>query len=254
MKILVLPDIHGRRFWEAAVEHIDSCDKVVFLGDYLDPYDFENIFERKAVENFRQIIEFALQHPDKVVMLLGNHDMPYFSEQYRALSHYHCRWSYEWHHIIKGDFDAYRSMFKIAHVEDNILFTHAGCSSQWLRCLDSKPRDLNDLVRILNDLLDSEKGLQQLYMVSSIRGGGDDAGSCIWADVREMGIDYEGLHFNDGPIVKQVFGHTLQIEYDEIGNIVSGHPIETPTMKMLDTRNAYILDTTTFTHTPLLGF
>ena len=74
MKILVLPDIHGRRFWENAVENIDSCDKVLFLGDYLDPYDFEDILVRKAIDNFRKIIDFAKSHPSKVVMLLGNHD------------------------------------------------------------------------------------------------------------------------------------------------------------------------------------
>ena len=75
MKILVLPDIHGRTFWRSAVERADSCDRVVFLGDYLDPYGFEGIAVSDAVENFREIIGFAKQHPGKVVMLLGNHDM-----------------------------------------------------------------------------------------------------------------------------------------------------------------------------------
>ena len=115
MKILVLPDIHGRRFWENAVEIIDSCDKVLFLGDYLDPYDFEDILVRKAIDNFRKIIDFAKSHPSKVVMLLGNHDMPYYSDDYRALSNYHCRWSREWHYVIKGIFEENNQLFKIAH-------------------------------------------------------------------------------------------------------------------------------------------
>ena len=41
MKILVLPDIHGRHFWKEPCNNIETYDKVVFLGDYLDPYDFE---------------------------------------------------------------------------------------------------------------------------------------------------------------------------------------------------------------------
>ena len=43
MKILVLPDIHGRKFWEEPCKHIEDYDKIVFLGDYMDPYDFEHI-------------------------------------------------------------------------------------------------------------------------------------------------------------------------------------------------------------------
>lgn len=33
--ILIIPDVHGRTFWKYA---IDKYDKVIFLGDYLDPY------------------------------------------------------------------------------------------------------------------------------------------------------------------------------------------------------------------------
>ena len=42
-KVLILPDIHGRQFWKKPCENIDNYDKVVFLGDYLDPYNFEFI-------------------------------------------------------------------------------------------------------------------------------------------------------------------------------------------------------------------
>ena len=43
MKIIVVPDIHGRDFWKSAVDCIDECDRVVFVGDYFDPYNFEGI-------------------------------------------------------------------------------------------------------------------------------------------------------------------------------------------------------------------
>ena len=41
MKILIIPDIHGRSFWIEPCSHIDEFDKVIFLGDYHDPYPFE---------------------------------------------------------------------------------------------------------------------------------------------------------------------------------------------------------------------
>ena len=72
MKILMLPDIHGRDFWREPCKNIDDYDKVVFLGDYLDPYDFEKISVEQAIDNFKDILLFEKDNP-KVVMLLGNH-------------------------------------------------------------------------------------------------------------------------------------------------------------------------------------
>ena len=38
-KILVVPDEYGRTFWKEPVKnYIDQVDRIVFLGDYLDPY------------------------------------------------------------------------------------------------------------------------------------------------------------------------------------------------------------------------
>ena len=37
-KVLIVPDVHGRKFWHKAKEMVAEVDQVVFLGDYLDPY------------------------------------------------------------------------------------------------------------------------------------------------------------------------------------------------------------------------
>lgn len=73
MKVLVLPDIHGRDFWIQPCSEIENFDKVIFLGDYLDPYNFEDISVPMAIDNFRAIMEFANDNKDKTVLLLGNH-------------------------------------------------------------------------------------------------------------------------------------------------------------------------------------
>ena len=54
-KILIIPDVHGRQFWKKAVGSGDY-DKVVFLGDYLDPYPDERIGELTAQHNFEDIL------------------------------------------------------------------------------------------------------------------------------------------------------------------------------------------------------
>ena len=48
--ILIIPDVHGREFWKEAK---DYPGKIVFLGDYLDPYTYyEGITTEQALENF----------------------------------------------------------------------------------------------------------------------------------------------------------------------------------------------------------
>ena len=39
-KYLIIPDIHCRKFWRESINE-DKVDKVIFLGDYLDPYPDE---------------------------------------------------------------------------------------------------------------------------------------------------------------------------------------------------------------------
>ena len=54
-QILVIPDVHGRTFWkEAIVKYPDL--PVVFLGDYLDPYAYENITQEDALAKFQRDI------------------------------------------------------------------------------------------------------------------------------------------------------------------------------------------------------
>lgn len=72
-KVLVIPDIHGRTFWKEPCSKIDEYEKIIFLGDYLDPYDFENISVEDAIANFEEIIDFAKKNINKVILLLGNH-------------------------------------------------------------------------------------------------------------------------------------------------------------------------------------
>jgi len=72
--ILCIGDLHGRTFWKKAVEdNIDKVDKIIFIGDYLDPYPFEGITRKDAIRNFQEVIEFKRGSPEKVTLLLGNH-------------------------------------------------------------------------------------------------------------------------------------------------------------------------------------
>ena len=41
-EVLIFPDVHGRKFWKDAISKFPKEEypdlKIVFLGDYIDPY------------------------------------------------------------------------------------------------------------------------------------------------------------------------------------------------------------------------
>ena len=225
-KILIIPDVHGRRFWRDAIES-DDYDKVIFLGDYLDPYPDEGIGPFTAQEGLERILLYHDEHPDKVVLLLGNHDLHYLNEHYRDLS-MSCRYNEEYSDYYSQLFKE-GGKFKLAHEEivgnQKYLFTHAGVSMPWLKrnkAVIGKPD-----AEHLNRLLMTDEGIEALAQVGIIRGGMYLNGSMVWCDCDELALS------NPLPDVYQIVGHTQQF---------CGLPFITPHFACLDTRSAYVLD------------
>lgn len=229
-KILIIPDIHGRTFWKKAKELINEVDKVVFLGDYLDPYPHEYILKKDALDNFHDILAFKKEYPDKVILLIGNHDLHYWP---KYKEYYGCRRDDERFDQISELFMNNLDDFQLSYKVEKYLFTHAGVLDYWLKVLNEEKRvrctvtfkfDHPITIDNLNELL----GNDVLYMVSEERGGRDVYGSCIWADIHE--------HFYDAPIpdIYQVFGHTMT--YPTILEEYIG-----PNFAMLDSQHCYIL-------------
>ena len=79
MKITVIPDVHGTHHWEKAVitPEAASSDHIVFIGDYVDSWDN---MQPDQMENLQAILDFRKSNPDKVTVLMGNHDLAYLSD------------------------------------------------------------------------------------------------------------------------------------------------------------------------------
>ena len=77
-KILIIGDMHGRQFWkDACLNHKNEFEKIVFLGDYVSPYPYEEISNNEAIGVFEDVLKFKKENQDKVVLLIGNHDLSY---------------------------------------------------------------------------------------------------------------------------------------------------------------------------------
>lgn len=238
MKTIIVPDVHGRIFWEKIKGCVDEVDKIIFLGDYLDPYDFEGISKESSITNFKNIIDFAKSN-DKTVLLIGNHDMHYYSLEY-AEHIYRCRYDYENHELIHNIFAENKDMFKLCYeLEDGkrYMFTHAGVSLEWIDRCNEYYKEANLGFKLefnqdsINKILNNDELNIGLSMVSSFRGGYGDVGSCIWMDVRE--ILYWAIHLDNS--IYQIFGHTLSVP-------TLDKPLIYEDFAMLDARKLYILE------------
>ena len=213
-KILVVPDVHGRTFWHKAKETINDVDKVVFLGDYLDPYPSEGITKEQAIEEFKDIIQFKKDNMDKVILLLGNHDVAY-AYNFGSAS----RYDYKNEDIIKELFNNNKELFQLYYLHDKYLFSHAGITNFWLSEYFNVSID-----EFLS--LPESKIIPRLWIYSILRRGFDPAGSMIWSDIREL--DREETYY-------QIFGHTQ----------LKSEPIITDKWACLDVRRCFLLDTNT---------
>ena len=184
--MLIVPDIHGRTFWKDVMR---SPEDIIFLGDYLDPYEEEGISADEALENFREILKFKKENPGRVTLLLGNHDLSYIYPWMECSRHNDLK-----EKEIGDIFEDSRELFKLSHTLDGrYVFSHAGFNPIWVR------KHFGDM-RILEVAEENQFSPESLYEISGFRRGWDSAGSIVWADVREFRDEDFGCY--------QIFGHT----------------------------------------------
>ena len=267
-RTLIIPDIHGRTFWKAALEKykdelLSGNMHCVFLGDYLDPYPVEfdcdmDTGYKMTLDNFEEIIQAKKEIGNSVTLLLGNHDLQYIDE-YAEGGIYRCRYMWKVEPKIKKLFKDNWNLFSIAYEDilpdgKRCLFTHAGVVKPWVDLWFDNMTDSSDISAAwLNSFLLGEKS--ELYKLTSVGEdrGGRGYGSPVWADADEF---YYGFmnekHREENPNIRrivysdiyQVFGHT-QYFYRANQNLEGEVPDRwyvDENFAMLDARRAFIMD------------
>lgn len=225
--ITIIPDVHGRRFWREVASGAAS-GKLVFLGDYLDPYGNEGISQYEAFGELQEIMLLKEQYPSNVTLLLGNHDLHYFSLKLEG-------GRFDWFNASRNKefFLTNLDKFDMAVAFERFLFTHAGVLKGWYEDHFAVTEGISaaDIALRLNDLFHGGMArpafMSSLAEVSGYRGGWAMYGSPVWADVHEHNPDspeFEGIF--------QVFGHTQMRA-----------PVITPHWACLDCHEAFTLET-----------
>lgn len=228
-KILIIPDVHGRNFWKEPCENWK--DKIIFLGDYHDPYgeyvDGEPT-KAESLTNLKELVEFVdtRRKISDVICLLGNHDLSYFNGNGK------CRFDYwkqnEIRFLIRILNPQLYYIYEDLTTEDphKYLFSHAGITKDWL---DYNNLELKDLDNI--DLTN----LSALDHIPYSRGGYNKYGSCVWNSLEDFQVQN---HYKD---YYQIFGHTWGGRTE---------PLVTDKYAMLDCCKPFVLNTETEQITP----
>lgn len=148
MKLVAIGDIHGRAVWKDILEK-EKPDIAVFMGDYFDSFDISG---KAQIENFNNIVQFKEDSKDtKVMMLYGNHEHHYM-RSFEIYSGYQQENALN----INRALNHARQLghLQVAYLFDDLLFTHAGVSTEWLikhakyTSLDTVAEEINELFRV----------------------------------------------------------------------------------------------------------
>ena len=251
MKVLVIPDTHGRKFWRKAIaDNIGKVDKVVFLGDYLDPYPEElkenpDLFDcndfcdyNGLLGTLNDIISLKKNEPDKYILLTGNHTDSYIWSKFHAATRTDYKNWEKYHKFFSQNLE----YFNLVWIENDTIFSHAGISEGWKNERFNSESSILDLAKNLLSKNIKEFPIVWIDALSDIshrRYGDMPYGSCEWADIMEHIDHYQSevqekiVPLGDNRIY-QVFGHTHLKK-----------PLITDKWACLDCRKAFIIDTET---------
>lgn len=231
--MIVIPDIHGRTFWKKPVtKALEDGENIIFLGDYVDPYEYEEVPKGGLVPLLERVIRIKRNHPELVTLLLGNHDLHYLDENLGG-SRYDFSRAVLYNRLLKDNADAFRIACEREIGGRKFLFTHAGVKRGWLEFEDDYLGTLapEDVCSRLNEMWLDEDQRQTLLDIladtSPSRWGFQRYGSPIWNDVEDFAQDADEL-----PGYYQIFGHSQK----EKGPIIREH------YACLDCRRAFLID------------
>jgi predicted phosphodiesterase len=243
MKIMSIGDIHGRNDWKKYIfgsirnygnwrievdkgnkedfadqyPVLAECDKIIFIGDYVDSFEVKNL---EMMHNLHEIIHFKKTYPDKVVLLIGNHDIQYIVPN-RTYTGYRPEMQWPFGELYRKNNECFQMAYwhesempSSPSEKKQTLWTHAGVTQGWLQLLretiqspefqfveNFKDMELARIDVLLNKAWDYR--LDCLFNADRDSGGLEKWAGPLWVRPRMLAIDaIKG--------VDQIVGHTPQ--------------------------------------------
>ena len=195
-RILAIGDLHGSDLWKYVILHYEQdqpLDQIIFMGDYVDSFHFDNI---TILHNLNNLIQYKKENMDKVILLWGNHDIQYLMPDLK----YRCSgFRVEAYPALYSIFNEHYDLFELAYQYKNYLFTHGGLSTYIFKELKLTKEDLPNLAECLNMAFKYRD--DNIFKVGVRRSGWYRTGGPLWCDKHEL----EAYPVNN---LYQIVGHT----------------------------------------------
>lgn len=202
-KVLVIPDIHLKPvIFDQAEKILESgqADFAVQLGDMFDDWGEESnysLYDRTV----KRAIEFHRKFP-KTLWCIGNHDFGYYLPEYGRRETGHSGMQEDTMADNLAEMVEAGIEQKIIHVVDNVIFSHAGLTDEYvaLMSLDGTAYEMGDYIEVLVNQSEPDSLWEQY--------------SPIWARPQHTGE----IMFSDK---MQVVGHTPVETISFVDNVLS---------------------------------
>lgn len=210
MKQIILGDTHGRDTWKQILLQENEWDRVIFIGDYFDTH--EDITPETQMNVVSDIIQFKKDNPDKVILLVGNHDYHYWPGVTEDYSGYQPQMRASFEYIL----DSNKKLFQMCFVDEyDTVYSHAGFTETFV-----EQRIGTFSERQVNDVWKYKPQSFAFYPMDRSHCGDDIHQGCLW--VRPQSL------YRDSISKLQVVGHT------QVNNI--NHPAKS------ERRGFYMID------------
>lgn len=124
MKQLVIGDIHGKTLWKELVAQ-ETFDKIIFVGNYVDSLEHTGA---EQLHNLKEIIQYKKDNPDKVVLLIGNHDLHYILPEISKYSGYQSAMQPDFYKLFTDNKELFQAAYEPI---PNVVVVHAGITQTW---------------------------------------------------------------------------------------------------------------------------
>lgn len=133
-RYLILGDLHCRTIWKDIVaKESESCDKIIFLGDYTVPREVILDDPTDACGFLYDVLDFKDKNSSKVILLRGNHDLAssgYYWATCNPKDHPKVEAYWQTKDVKRWFLRNTQWVYQIPNT--NIICSHAGISTEWL--------------------------------------------------------------------------------------------------------------------------
>lgn len=202
--MIVVGDIHGKKEIVRIIVDKFQKEQIIWLGDWFDG------FGKNAIDCIDGLI-LALNRNKTDIFLFGNHDIHYLINQtFLRGSGFNEVLSLSYKEILESNLDR----FKMLHFENNILYSHAGVTNNFLKGMGNFLRtelkfDNLSVEKINESFEDHQTWIMQnpLFFIGPDRYGHNQYGGPLWCDWSTL------IQNPENSDIKQIVGHSRWV-YD----------------------------------------